>query len=45
MEPWKNKHGFIQIREFLKNVRGNILYVGLSNDLDSTDSVENKGTH
>jgi len=34
--------GLSRLENFLKNVRGNILYVS-PNDLDSTDSVENKG--
>ena len=31
-----------RLDNFLKNVRGNILYVS-PNDLDSTDSIENQG--
>ena len=34
--------GLSRLENFLKNVRGNILYVS-PNDLDATDSVENKG--
>ena len=34
--------GLSRLENFLKNARGNILYVS-PNDLDSTDSVENKG--
>jgi len=34
--------GLSRLENFLKNTRGNILYVS-PNDLDSTDSVENKG--
>ena len=34
--------GLSRLDNFLKNARGNILYVS-PNDLDSTDSVENKG--
>ena len=34
--------GLSRLDNFLKNVRGNILYVS-PNDLDATDSVENKG--
>ena len=31
-----------RLDNFLKNVRGNILYVN-PNDLDATDSIENQG--
>ena len=34
--------GLSRLENFLKNVRGNILYVS-PNDLDATDSVDNKG--
>ena len=34
--------GLSRLENFLKNVRGNILYVS-PNDLDATDSIENKG--
>ena len=34
--------GLSRLENFLKNARGNILYVS-PNDLDSTDSIENKG--
>jgi hypothetical protein len=34
--------GLSRLDNFLKNVRGNILYVN-PNDLDSTDSIENQG--
>ena len=34
--------GLSRLENFLKNVRGNILYVS-PNDLDSTDSIDNKG--
>ena len=34
--------GLSRLENFLKNARGNILYVS-PNDLDSTDSVENRG--
>ena len=34
--------GLSRLENFLKNVRGNILYVS-QNDLDATDSIENKG--
>ncbi|NDB86286.1 MAG: hypothetical protein EB127_26850, partial [Alphaproteobacteria bacterium] len=34
--------GLSRLDNFIKNVRGNILYVS-PNDLDSTDSIENKG--
>ena len=34
--------GLSRLENFLKNARGNILYVN-PNDLDSTDSIENKG--
>ena len=34
--------GLSRLENFIKNVRGNILYVS-PNDLDSTDSVDNKG--
>ena len=34
--------GLSRLENFLKNVRGNILYDS-PNDLDATDSVENKG--
>lgn len=34
--------GLSRLENFLKNARGNILYVS-PNDLDSTDSVENTG--
>ena len=33
--------GLSRLENFLKNARGNILYVS-PNDLDSTDSIENK---
>ena len=34
--------GLSRLDNFIKNVRGNILYVS-PNDIDSTDSIENKG--
>ena len=34
--------GLSRLENFIKNVRGNILYVS-PNDLDSTDSIENRG--
>ena len=34
--------GLSRLDNFLKNVRGNILYVN-PNDLDATDSIENQG--
>ena len=34
--------GLSRLENFLKNVRGNILYVS-PNDLDATDSIDNKG--
>ena len=34
--------GLSRLENFLKNARGNILYVS-PNDLDSTDSIDNKG--
>ena len=34
--------GLSRLENFLKNARGNILYVS-PNDLDATDSIENKG--
>jgi len=36
--------GLSRLENFLKNTRGNILYVS-PNDLDSTDSVEKKVIH
>lgn len=34
--------GLSRLDNFIKNVRGNILYVS-PNDIDATDSIENKG--